>query len=231
MSDNLDPNVSDTTTSSVTPTGMYDDQGRIIDPNIAQDIANDEYSAMVKEQRYTQEQKEGLTEQEKNNLEIVEILYEKYPHALALNINPDGYKNLSMKSTFPLAKHEPDYEASSQNIVGLGNPHKLFMSQLQNKTEDFSGLDPRINSILLHSLKNSDIAAVFSKDGIQYKDPETSNILTIRESLMVLTKKDVLALSRILAHNEALCKKEEERKEKAEKELIKSPNDIRNLLR
>ncbi|HZJ34488.1 MAG TPA: hypothetical protein VFD55_00530 [Candidatus Angelobacter sp.] len=69
----------------------------VADPNVAQELAEIAKPGIDAALNREQELKEGLTETEKENLQIMEALPEKYPHAFTNETDKDGRPYLIFK--------------------------------------------------------------------------------------------------------------------------------------
>lgn len=75
---------------------IYDEKGKIKEPNVAHDVAKLEDKAITKEQQLQKEAQTGLTEKQRANKEIMEGLTLKYPDAFQEKVDDKGRQVLIM---------------------------------------------------------------------------------------------------------------------------------------
>lgn len=116
---------------------IYDEEGRIKDPDVAHDVAKLEDKARVKEKQLQKEAQTGLSETQSNNKELMEGLLSKYPDAFEKKVDDKSRDVLIM---FP-AGDERDTSLIFQR-------HPVVLSQegfIHMNIEDILGGVDKIN--------------------------------------------------------------------------------------
>ncbi len=207
---------------------IYDEQGRITNPDIAQDIANNENAARDIENKYLGDSERGMTEQEKTNLEIGAMLFEKYPHAIRVDMDEQGQRFYTMVSTGNQYKEEIALDQQNQRTNGIGVAHKALVNDLTGMVGNFAGIDSNIREILRQALTEIWATTRFSKKGLEYRINNQNKCIS--NSLLPLKEKDIFALKLVLENNEQLMINEAKRKEEFDNKKVGSLDKLKSLL-